>query len=96
MRLGRRRASGGEQRVGRIVNGVQAQVVPKGTIRAILRSHRKEMAGAYVSDAMATELAHRDAEAKVGRAVPGLPERWSLERGRQHLSDLLSGHAPRD
>jgi hypothetical protein len=86
MRLGFRRGRGGEQRAGRMVNGTQAQVVPKGTIRAVMKSHRRQMLG--LDDTAAREVDHIRAREEQDAPVPGMPETWTRERGRQELADI--------
>lgn len=86
MKLSFRRTRGGEPRVGRVVNGTQAQVVPKGTIRAVMKSHRRRMR-AGIDDTAAREVDHRVREDQE-TPVPGMPEVWTSERGRQQLADI--------
>ena len=86
MRLGRRRAVGGEPREGRVVNGTVAQVVPRGSIRALMNTHKRDLR--VVSDASEAEAAHRNAP--VAADLPSMPDSWSVERGRRQLTDLLA------
>lgn len=86
MRLGFRRSRGGEQRAGRMVNGTQAQVVPKGTVRAVIKSHRRAMLG--LDDTAAREVDHVRVRESDEAPVPGMPELWTADRGRQQLADL--------
>jgi hypothetical protein len=80
------RLLGRKREEGRSVNGTTSQVVPKGTIRAVIRKHRHQLE--VVSDAAAREAAHRNAPAPAD--PPSMPDRWSVERGRRQLADLLS------
>lgn len=86
MRLGLRRARGGEPRAGRVVNGTQAQVVPKGTIRSIMKTHRKQMLG--LDSTQAREADHVRVRESEETPVPGMPDVWTTERGRQQLADI--------
>jgi len=87
MRLGLRRARGGEPREGRVVNGTQAQVVPRGTIRSVIKSHRRQMLGG-VDDTQAREMDHVRVRETDDTPIPGQPDRWTTNRGRQELADI--------
>lgn len=87
VRLGLRRARGGEPRTGRIVNGTQAQVVPKGTIRAVMKKHRRQMLGG-IDETAAREVDHIRVREESAAPPPGMPETWTTERGRQQLADI--------
>lgn len=69
-----------------MVNGTQAQVVPKGTVRAVIKSHRRQMLG--LDDTAAREVDHIRVREDAAMPVPGMPDTWSRDRGRQELADL--------
>ena len=69
---------------GRVVNGVEGQVVPRGTVRAIIRSHKRDLQ--HVSDALARETARREAATR--DLLPAAPDEWTADRGRRQLLDL--------
>lgn len=68
------------------MNGVQAQVVPRGTIRSLMNKHKRDLR--VVSDAAEAEAAHRNAP--VAADLPSMPDTWGVERGRRQLTDLLA------
>lgn len=99
---GPRRAKGDQPRQGRVVNDIEAQVVPKGTIRSTIQKHKK--AGNLTSrtafgagdETIERQAAIRGQAEREAEATPGIPKNWTTARGRQHLNDLLSSRAPRD
>jgi hypothetical protein len=70
-----------------MVNGTQAQVVPKGTIRAVMKNHRRQMLGG-IDETAAREVAHIRVREEQETPVPGMPDVWTVGRGRQQLADL--------